>query len=684
MSAQIRFLVASAKQMTWSSFGNSLKRRKGLDDASAQTETKLNRCLTTFDLTCLGIGSTLGLGIYVLAGQVASQKAGPAVILSFAVAAIASLFAGLCYAEFGARVPKAGSAYVYSYITVGEFMAFAIGWNLVLEYLIGTASVARGYSAYIDSLVSETGWSFQEFFRSIMPINVSQLSKYPDLLASFITISLSLMLTLGAKESTKFNSIFTFINIIIVIYVIVCGCFKSDFHNWSLSEEEIYDVIGNQTMKPEKERIDPGVGGFFPFGISGMMAGAATCFYGYIGFDVIATTGEEAKNPQKSIPIAITVSLLIIFLSYFGISSVETLMWPYYDQNKDAPLPYVFTQIGWPVAKWIISIGALAGLSTSLLGAMFPLPRILYAMASDGLIYRSLANVHPRYKTPVLATIVSGLIASFLTAIFDVGQLADMMSIGTLLAYSLVALSVLLLRFSDIATNTEDGSSEERVNLTNISSNGENAAPNEITIVAAVSTTTSTSAPAVQVRSRAMQLLAVLLNLDRIKEPTILTAKTSMILIMASCTQILILDMILVIGEDRLSQKDPIVITVLCLVIFLVGLTVTSLWLQPQSQRKLSFKVPAVPAVPLLSIWINIYLMMKLSVPTWIRFGVWMGLGLLIYFTYGIFNSTGAMRDDEKQVEMRRRQEVFGKKPVLVSSSESRNGAKTVPQDAVE
>lgn len=179
-----------------------------------------------------------------------------------------------------------------------------------------------------------------------------------------------------------------------------------------------------------------------------MMAGAATCFYGFVGFDIIATTGEEAKNPRKSIPIAIASSLFIVFLSYTGVSAIQTLIWPYFDQNTDAPLPYVFDRIGYRIAKWIVSFGALAGLSTSLLGAMFPLPRILYAMATDGLIFQFLGHVHERFKTPIFATLISGLLAASLAAIFDVSQLADMMSIGTLLAYSLVAISVLILRTS--------------------------------------------------------------------------------------------------------------------------------------------------------------------------------------------------------------------------------------------
>ena len=253
----------------------------------------------------------------------AAATAGPSIILSFFVAAVASVFAGLCYAEFGARVPKAGSAYIYSYITVGEFMAFVIGWNLILEYLIGTASVARGYSAYIDQLVRETGWSFQDSLRHAMPINVSHLSLYPDFLAFGITILLAVMLCIGVKESTRFNSIFTMLNITVVVYVVIVGCFAINTHYWNLSESEVPHEVKNSTNPKPK---NGGKGGFFPFGFSGMMSGAAMCFYGFVGFDAIATTGEEAKNPQKSIPIAITLSLLFVFLAYFGVSGIQVRM----------------------------------------------------------------------------------------------------------------------------------------------------------------------------------------------------------------------------------------------------------------------------------------------------------------------------------------------------------------------
>lgn len=191
------------------------------------------------------------------------------------------------------------------------------------------------------------------------------------------------------------------------------------------------------------------MGGFAPYGFAGIMAGAAKCFYGFVGFDCIATTGEEAKNPSRNIPLAIVISLIIIFLAYFGISTVLTMALPYYLQNPDAPFPHLFEQLEWHAIKWIVSIGAIFALCTSLLGAMFPLPRVLYAMSTDGIIYKKLRTVHPKTQTPVLATVLAGLLAATMAMLFNLQQLIDMMSIGTLLAYTIVAVSVLVLRYED-------------------------------------------------------------------------------------------------------------------------------------------------------------------------------------------------------------------------------------------
>jgi solute carrier family 7 (cationic amino acid transporter), member 3 len=265
------------------------------------------------------------------------------------------LISGFCYAEFAARVPKAGSAYVYSYVSVGEFVAFTIGWNLILEYVIGTSSVARGLSGYIDALFDN---KMGNFWRDLFPMNVGFLAKYPDFFSFVIVMVLCGILAFGVKESSLLNNIFTVVNLLTVSIVLVAGIIKANPANWAIAKEDI------------PEGVRGGEGGFMPYGIAGVMAGAAKCFYGFVGFDCVATTGEEAKNPKRNIPLAIVISLIIIFFAYFGISTVLTMMWPYYDQNPEAPFPHVFQEIGWIEIKWIVSIGAIFALCTSLLGAM--------------------------------------------------------------------------------------------------------------------------------------------------------------------------------------------------------------------------------------------------------------------------------------------------------------------------
>lgn len=597
-------------------FCKALIRRKPLE--VDYEETKLNRCLSTLDLTFLGIGSTLGLGIYVLAGQVASTKAGPAVTISFFIAAVASVFAGLCYAEFGARVPRAGSAYVYSYVTVGELMAFIIGWNLILEYVIGTASVARGYSGYIDSLFNGT---MQKHLQEVMPIDIPNVSEYPDFLAFGITLLLATMLAAGVRESSRFNNIFTCLNLGVVVFAIIAGSIKSDTHNWKLAESEVPPGSG--------------VGGFLPFGVSGMMSGAATCFYGFIGFDCIATTGEEVKNPQKSIPISIVLSLLFVFLAYFGVSTVQTLMVPYYLQDNPAPLPYVFDYVGWPVCRWIVAVGALAGLSTSLLGAIFPLPRVLYAMGSDGIIFRFLAKVHPKYQTPLIATAVSGVFAGFMAMMFNVHELADMMSIGTLLAYSLVAVSVTILRYS---ADDSSSSHSPKATYSTISQSPEKNGWGKSAQAKSASFTESLAAPLEKISYNAV--IRQLVNLDRIEKPTKFTSRISFWLIGFICILICVMDALLALDEEGLKKYDTLSITALGIILLLISICLVFLQRQPTEQKKLSFKVPLVPFIPMLSVAINAYLMFKLSVLTWQRFGVWMALGFCVYFFYGMWNSS--------------------------------------------
>lgn len=315
-------------------FCQKLNRLKPLEGSSM--ETSLQRCLSTLDLILLGVGGMVGSGLYVLTGTVAKQMAGPAVLLSFSVAAVASLLAALCYAEFGARVPRTGSAYLFTYVSMGELWAFLIGWNVILEYLIGGAAVARAWSGYLDSMFSHRIHNFTEAHVGVW--HVPFLAHNPDFLAAGIILLASALVSCGARISSWLNHAFSAIGLVIILFIIILGFILAQPHNWS-SEE----------------------GGFAPFGFSGILAGTATCFFAFVGFDVIAASSEEARNPKRAVPIAIAVSLGLVASAYILVSTVLTLMVPWHSLNPDSALADAFYQRGYSWAGFIVAAGSICG-----------------------------------------------------------------------------------------------------------------------------------------------------------------------------------------------------------------------------------------------------------------------------------------------------------------------------------
>jgi APA family basic amino acid/polyamine antiporter len=431
------------------SWKSQLTQRKPLDVLlqEAGERSRLKRVLGPIGLTSLGIGSIIGTGIFVLIGEVVHDKTGPAVIASFIVAALACVFAGLCYAEFASMVPVAGSAYTYAYATLGELMAWIIGWDLILEYAVSAATVAVSWTEYCNKLLHVLiGWQF--------PSTISEAPfKYDpstgahgttgaliNLLAIAITAAITLLLIRGIRESARVNTVMVLIKVSVLLFVIAVGAFYVDPANWRPFAPFGWTGVSffGHTVTGQSDA------GGKPLG---MIAGAAIIFFSYIGFDSVSTQAEEARNPKRDVPIGIIGSLLITTVLYISVGAVLTGMVRYDQLDVKAPVSNAFQKTGLVWAEGLIAVGALTGITSVLLVSILGQTRILMAMARDGLLPRNLFGaVHPTFHTPWRATIVTGIFVALLAGFLPLGILAELVSIGTLFAFTVVCVAVLIMR----------------------------------------------------------------------------------------------------------------------------------------------------------------------------------------------------------------------------------------------
>ena len=382
---------------------------------SEESEHGLKRTLTAFSITLLGIGAIVGTGIFVLTGVAAAKYAGPGLIFSFIVAGIVSGLAAICYAEFASTVPIAGSAYTYSYATLGELIAWIIGWDLILEYAVGAAAVSIGWSGYVVDLLKGA-------FGLVIP---TALTASPfsggiiNLPAVIIILLVTCLLILGTSESTKVNNVIVLIKLAVIVFFLVVGFGHINTANWSP---------------------------FLPFGAGGIFRGASIIFFAYIGFDQISTSAEEARNPSRDMPIGIFMSLLICTILYILVTAVLTGVVSYTQLNVASPVSHALILLGLNAAGSIVSVGAICGLTTVLIVLLFGQSRIFFSMARDGLLPGFFSRIHPRFRTPYLSSLLIGIVVAAVAGLTPIDVVAELTNIGTLSAFVLVSIAVLILR----------------------------------------------------------------------------------------------------------------------------------------------------------------------------------------------------------------------------------------------
>lgn len=557
-----------------------LVRRKRVDAATQTLAThQLARKLSLFDLVAIGVGATIGAGVYILVGTVAREHTGPSLTISFFIGGLAAALSAFCYAELACRCPSAGSAYHYSYVCIGEGVAWLIGWALILEYTLGGAAVARGVAPNLAS-----------FFGGVdkLPSILARQTIFGIVVdpgAAILVVIITALLCTGIKESSLAQAIITTVNISALVFIILAGAY-----------------LGCKTGWPGYEVSS----GYFSFGVNGLLAGSATVFFSYIGFDIVASTAEEVKNPQRDMPLGIGIAVSICVILYMLVSAVIVGLVPYYALDPDTPISSAFAGYGMEWAVYIITAGAVTALCASLIGAIIPQPRILMAMARDGLLPSFFSDISRHTQVPVKGTIATGIFIAILAFFMDVSQLAGMVSVGTLLSFTIVALSILILRYVP-PDELPFLPSDQQLNVC-----GRHRDAFE---------TDMAGRPLLQNVAQ-----------DKLRRRKLAAWSITMV-----CFGVIVV--VAAISTEGLSS-------ILCFILSGIGgmlviccLTVLNSIDQAGTKESFTkpggFMCPFVPFLPVASVLINTYLLLNIGAQTWIRVLIWLGVGVIIYIFYG-------------------------------------------------
>ncbi|KAK1311124.1 Cationic amino acid transporter 2, vacuolar [Acorus calamus] len=605
----------------------NLMRRKQVDSERGRGESshgsprqQLAKELSVIQLIAIGVGSTIGAGVYVLVGTVAREHSGPALTISFLIAGIAAALSAFCYAELASRCPSAGSAYHYSYICVGEGVAWLIGWALILEYTIGGSAVARGISPNLALFFG--GPDSLPFF--LARAQIPWFDIVVDPCAAILVLLVTALLCVGIKESSFVQGIVTIANVCVMLFVIIAGGYLGFQTGW----------VGYSVPS-----------GYFPFGVNGMLAGSATVFFAYIGFDSVASTAEEVKNPQRDLPLGIGFALTICCSLYMLVSIVIVGLVPYYAMDPDTPISSAFSSHGMQWAVYIVTAGAVTALCSTLMGSILPQPRILMAMSRDGLLPSFFSDVNKRTQVPVKSTILTGICAAMLAFFMDVSALAGMVSVGTLLAFTIVAVSILILRYVPPDEVPLPSSLQESIHAVSVRFSQESDVENAKADVQTCKDKNEQCEDGISSSSNSEASVEDPLIEKQIVQDKVAEQKRRNVA--ALNIAFVCIGVLLLTSAASAAYLPSLLRYVACIIgglLLLCGLIMLS-WIDQDETRHSfghtgGFICPFVPLLPICCILINVYLLINLGTGTWLRVSLWLVIGVLVYLFYGRTHSS--------------------------------------------